>query len=93
MALTCRGLGEAPAAALEPSDVVLGGGNVHKLKKLPRGSRASDANASIGGFRLWADAEGGRRPSKKARPLVRKKAANSRDPSSGRAETNRNFCR
>jgi len=56
-------------AALEPSDVVLGGGNVLKLKKLPPGCRASDnAKAFIGGFRLWADAEGGRRRLKKAKP-------------------------
>ena len=62
------------SAALEPGDVVLGGGNVHKLKKLPPGCRASDnANAFIGGFRLWADAEGGPRPSKKVRILVRTK--------------------
>ena len=41
-------------AALEPDDVVLGGGNVTKLKQLPRGSRAGDnTNAFKGGFRLW----------------------------------------
>ena len=41
-------------AALEPTDVVIGGGNVKKLKKLPKGCRAGDnANAFIGGFRLW----------------------------------------
>jgi polyphosphate glucokinase len=41
-------------AALEPDDVVLGGGNIHKLKKLPPGTRAGDNdNAFIGGFRLW----------------------------------------
>ena len=41
-------------AALEPDDVVLGGGNIHKLKKLPLGTRAGDNdNAFIGGFRLW----------------------------------------
>lgn len=40
--------------ALEPDDIVLGGGNAHKLKKLPPGCRAGDnANAFIGGFRLW----------------------------------------
>ena len=56
-------------AALEPSDVVLGGGNVKKLEKLPPGCRAGDnANAFIGGFRLWANADGGRRPFKNARP-------------------------
>ena len=41
-------------AALEPDDVVLGGGNVKKLKGLPPGCRAGDnANAFLGGFRLW----------------------------------------
>jgi polyphosphate glucokinase len=41
-------------AALEPEDVVLGGGNVHKLKKLPPGCRAGEnSNAFLGGFRLW----------------------------------------
>ena len=44
-------------AALEPEDVLLGGGNVHKLKELPQGCRAGDeSNAFIGGFRLWEDA-------------------------------------
>lgn len=42
------------AAALEPDDIVLGGGNARKLKKLPPGSRMGDnANAFIGGYRLW----------------------------------------
>jgi polyphosphate glucokinase len=41
-------------AATEPDEVVLGGGNVHKLKKLPPGCRAGDnGNAFRGGFRLW----------------------------------------
>jgi polyphosphate glucokinase len=40
--------------ALQPDDVVLGGGNVHRLNTLPPGCRAgSNANAFIGGFRLW----------------------------------------
>jgi len=44
-------------SALEPDDVVLGGGNVRKLKKLPAGCRAGDnANAFLGGFRLWEKA-------------------------------------
>ena len=44
-------------AALEPDDVVLGGGNVKKLKELPPGCRAGDnANAFLGGFRLWEEA-------------------------------------
>src|SRR5215813_4934232 len=41
-------------AALEPQDVVLGGGNIHHLETLPPGCRAGDnANAFVGGFRLW----------------------------------------
>jgi polyphosphate glucokinase len=44
-------------AAIEPDDVVLGGGNVHKLKELPPKCRAGDnANAFRGGFRLWEKA-------------------------------------
>ena len=50
---------ERMIAALEPEDVVLGGGNVHQLKKLPPGCRAGDnTNAFVGGFRLWEKAEG-----------------------------------
>jgi polyphosphate glucokinase len=41
-------------AALEVSDVVVGGGNAKLLKTLPRGvRRGKNANAFIGGFRLW----------------------------------------
>ena len=41
-------------AALEPDEVVLGGGNVKQLKKLPPLCRAGDNdNAFLGGFRLW----------------------------------------
>ncbi|HLJ12831.1 MAG TPA: ROK family protein [Planctomycetaceae bacterium] len=44
------------SAALEPEDIVLGGGNVRKLKTLPEGCRAGDnANAFRGGFRLWEE--------------------------------------
>ncbi len=57
-------------AALEPDEVVLGGGNVKNLKELPPGCRAGEnANAFLGGFRLWADtnpkaaSEGRRLPS------------------------------
>ena len=47
---------ERLSAALEPTDIVLGGGNVKKLKKLPPGCRAgNNANAFLGGFRLWGD--------------------------------------
>lgn len=43
-------------AALEPDEVVLGGGNVNKLKDLPPHCRAGDNdNAFLGGFRLWEE--------------------------------------
>jgi polyphosphate glucokinase len=43
--------------ALEPDEIVLGGGNVKKLKELPAHCRAgANANAFLGGFRLWDDA-------------------------------------
>ncbi|HEY4338377.1 MAG TPA: ROK family protein [Steroidobacteraceae bacterium] len=44
------------SAAFEVDYVVLGGGNVAKLKKLPPRVRAGhNANAFIGGFRLWSE--------------------------------------
>ena len=43
-------------AALEPDEVVLGGGNVNKLMELPPGCRVGDnTNAFRGGFRLWKE--------------------------------------
>jgi polyphosphate glucokinase len=48
---------EQLVAATEPEDVVIGGGNLVHLKKLPKGCRAGDnANAFIGGFRMWDSA-------------------------------------
>jgi predicted NBD/HSP70 family sugar kinase len=42
------------AAALKPDDLVIGGGNAKKLDPLPAGARRGDnANAFLGGFRLW----------------------------------------
>jgi polyphosphate glucokinase len=62
---------ERLVVALEPEDVVLGGGNVRKLKKLPPGCRAGDnINAFRGGFRLWEQADGSRSAK---HPLVRAK--------------------
>ena len=44
-------------------DVVLGGGEVKRLKKLPKRCRAGDnANAFLGGFRLWEEEFGERKP-------------------------------
>jgi len=43
-------------SAIDPDYVVLGGGNVKKLDLLPsRCERGSNANAFIGGFRMWED--------------------------------------
>jgi polyphosphate glucokinase len=45
---------ERLVAALEPDEVVLGGGTVKRLKRLPPGCREGDnANAFKGGFRMW----------------------------------------
>jgi polyphosphate glucokinase len=46
-------------AAVEPDDVVLGGGNARILKEPPPGCRFGDnANAFRGGFLMWEDAPG-----------------------------------
>jgi predicted NBD/HSP70 family sugar kinase len=46
---------EAFSNALEPEYVVLGGGNVRKLKRLPPGARAgNNRDARTGGLRLWS---------------------------------------
>ena len=67
------------AAALEPDEVVLGGGNIARLKELPplcrAGSRAgSNENAFLGGFRLWRSHEDSNhapsRPVRKARNTI-----------------------
>src|SRR6266480_3966637 len=72
-------------AALEPDDVVLGGGNVQKLKKLPAGCRAGDnANAFLGGFRLWEKAAAG----KNSDPAKRRPNQRTRKQLSPRKETN-----
>lgn len=43
-------------AGFRPDDIVIGGGNSKKLKTLPPGCRLGDnANAFIGGFRMWED--------------------------------------
>lgn len=56
--------------ALEPDEVVIGGGNVRHLKELPPRCRAGDnANAFTGGFRLWEKA-----PSTRSRRASRGRA-------------------
>ena len=47
---------EQLSAAVEPDYVVIGGGNVAKLDKMPPNARRGDnANAFKGGFALWLD--------------------------------------
>jgi polyphosphate glucokinase len=54
---------ERLVAALEPEDVVIGGGNVIHLKKLPKKCRASNNDQAFsGGFRLWEKRRTIRRP-------------------------------
>src|SRR5471030_1192853 len=65
-------------AATEPDDVVIGGGNLVHLKKLPKGCRAGDnANAFVGGFRMWdsayAPVDGDRKKTKTAGSRTRRK--------------------
>ena len=60
-------------AALEPEDVVLGGGNVKLLKELPPGCRAGDnVNAFLGGFRLWGNDASGQ-PARRTVPHSKKR--------------------
>jgi predicted NBD/HSP70 family sugar kinase len=62
--------------ALQLDDVVLGGGNVKKLKTLPKGCRGGDnVNAFLGGFRLWEDDLLPRAPRKKTLFAVPKKSS------------------
>ena len=45
--------------ALQPDETVIGGGNVHNLKAMPiRCRQGENANAFLGGFRLWKDDRG-----------------------------------
>ena len=80
-------------AAIEPDEVVLGGGNVRKLKELPPGCRAGgNDNAFVGGFRLWErtaaernSVPASRRPRQRARSrLSLAKATKASVTSSGR---------
>jgi polyphosphate glucokinase len=67
-------------ATIHADDVVLGGGNVKELKKLPKGCRAGDnANAFLGGFRMWEDAPGANVRTGKGLKIVPKKRTRSND--------------
>lgn len=54
-------------AALEPQEVLLGGGNSEHLDKLPKGCRLGDnADAFVGGFKMWANRTAYNRPIRKS---------------------------
>jgi polyphosphate glucokinase len=60
-------------AALQPDDVVLGGGNAKKLKQLPPMCRlGNNENAFEGGFRVWQNtlSKDALRPHRPAAPLI-----------------------
>jgi polyphosphate glucokinase len=62
-------------SALELDDVVIGGGNVNKLDKLPPGCRAGDnALAFRGGFLLW-EKTGGRKSCKPSSKPIEPRSA------------------
>ena len=63
------------ASALQLDDIVLGGGNARKLTRLPQGCRLGDnANAFLGGFRLW-EKGGGRQRLARSKPRHDRKEA------------------
>jgi polyphosphate glucokinase len=63
--------------ALSPDDVVMGGGNVKRLKRLPKGCRPGSNNyAFLGGFRLWTSMNSDMRKSGQGAP--RKKRSGQR---------------
>ena len=61
---------ERLVAATEPQDVVIGGGNLAHLKKLPNGCRAGNNDyAFIGGFRMWNGQHAASSPRRKKAPV------------------------
>jgi polyphosphate glucokinase len=73
---------ERLVAALEPEDVVLGGGNARLLKELPPKCRLGDnSNAFRGGFKMWEDSAPARpKPvvAPKPRATIKSKRSSSR---------------
>lgn len=58
------------AEVFSVDEIVLGGGNAKKLRDLPTGCRAGDnANAFIGGFRMWEEDSASQRSSLITRPI------------------------
>jgi len=79
-------------AALQPDDVVLGGGNVKKLKTLPPGCRpGANLNAFLGGLRLWENGKARKLHISESAPANREneKIGHKREKSYGIARTSR----
>ncbi len=65
--------------ALQADYVVLGGGNAKKLKKLPPSTKLGEnANAFLGGFRMWRDAESAPKSKARSKPRARTHTAPAR---------------
>jgi polyphosphate glucokinase len=76
------------AAALEPDDIVLGGGNVRLLKELPPRCRQGDnANAFRGGFLMWQDGSRSQSPAAQLAPAVASKSRTTIKSKTSRATT------
>jgi len=76
------------AAALEPDDIVLGGGNAKLLKELPPKCRLGDnANAFKGGFLMWEDGSRSKSPAAQLGPAVASKSRATIKSKSSRATT------
>ncbi len=69
----CKDVIERLSAALEPEDIVLGGGNaVHFTELPPRCRLGANANAFPGGLRMWAD-QAQSKARKPAKRVIRKR--------------------
>jgi polyphosphate glucokinase len=69
----CVDVIERLIAALQPEDIVIGGGNAVHLTELPPRCRlGANANAFPGGLRMWADQAPGK-PLKQAKRVIRKR--------------------
>ena len=67
------------AQRVHADDIVLGGGEVKNLKKLPKRCRAgSNANAFLGGFRLWEAASEEKKPKARVLKLLPRRHEKSR---------------
>ena len=69
----CIDVIERLTAALEPEDIVIGGGNaVHFTELPPRCRLGANANAFPGGLRMWDD-QGPSKPRRQAKRVTRKR--------------------